>query len=283
MFEILKYKNHVELRLAESLNNFNMEVAEEMSSEVSDLPDCWPTNAREWNKIKEQTQRLHKVLEDLYHKRVNIEELLEHLIKSGFTRESNLYGCIIEYILEGDPYKKSIYEIFDDIVGDVNLNDVDDNFQNKYEDLRVIMQFAGLDLYTVKNTTKLIEKKLKKLMVGASVIYNYVPITMILSIACDKKVLVLPGVFENAIFDRFNLFTSTEIGDVRFPIIVKGPIAISDYGARNLVKLAKLTTIEVPSINVNFPEDPGSNLKKRKEVITSILPELNDIAPTVID
>lgn len=126
-----------EIRIDESLD---LDFIEEEVSKIGDLPDCMPNNAREWHAFGQQLHRLHELKKKLYYCRMDRNEILDAAKRSdaasgtkyfeqlsdkknwlGDKRsflgwKSHMFKNIIrEIVLDGQPYKKSIFEVLYDL------------------------------------------------------------------------------------------------------------------------------------------------------------------------
>lgn len=106
---VLSYNDFVQpdrpagdLRESRHYRNFDVEGAEKYLAGIKDLPDCIPTNARAWQKVVGQLDRFANLLQDVFEdKDVHINPHLRN---------------VMEYVLAGDEYKQSIFEINKDVM-----------------------------------------------------------------------------------------------------------------------------------------------------------------------
>lgn len=85
---------------------FDAEGAERYFAGINDCPDCIPTNARGWQKIKNQINRLNELSD--------MDEQDAKMVIQNFNKEAQIsddiswYNTIMAYILDGGDYKQSI-------------------------------------------------------------------------------------------------------------------------------------------------------------------------------
>lgn len=129
------------------MGSFDPAFAEVESAKYSNLPDCWPTNAREWHRVKEQADRLNDFRMRLYKDQVSWSEILDwypgdknflkKVLRTGISSVGVAEDIVSSFILR-NPYKHSLLEIVQDM-RKILKKDPDN-------ELTPILSMAGLDV-----------------------------------------------------------------------------------------------------------------------------------------
>lgn len=271
MGTVLTYTELKELVLTESFSNFDAEFAERESTDVNSKPDCWPTNIREWNLVKAQAARLHILRDDIYHGRVDAHKLLDDFISinPNFNLNTdygvNGYKILSKYILHGDPYKKSIFELYEDL-----------GYEDATNALPYIMHMAGADLSAMRNGLKHISKKVQSLMDDNHIEMGYIGLNSVIKLLADNgEYTITPFAIVNCMNNTDNINDLGASGT----LIIAGPITFNllpghedkyVLGPRNLIKLSKEIRVEIKgNITIDGPW----------KYVSPIIDDLRKIAP----
>lgn len=147
--------------------HFDQTFAEVESNGLTGLPDCWPTNVREWNAVKEQVDRLNDIKLRLYKGQVGWDEILKYFtgdkewLRTNIKLNSSIAGVyntaadtINAIVLNQHPYKHSLLEIAKDM-----RNETESEFGE-------ILHIAGLDAKALVNALNLSRGILAEILKG---------------------------------------------------------------------------------------------------------------------
>lgn len=138
MGRIRKYNDF--LAESKALSAFDPQEAEQFFAGLDDgdIPDCVPTNAREWRNLASQLERINRLL-DVIKDGGSVIEVLNKVLPGvkSYIEIGKIDMALKDYVTAGI-YKKSIYELIDDLVKHPNNTPY---HSNKYEEM-----FADLGL-----------------------------------------------------------------------------------------------------------------------------------------
>lgn len=99
----------------------NWDEVEKHCSEVQDLPDCIPSNAREWSRFKDQYEACVSFIQDLPNSDPSSEDLIKDWFKIANRGGTGLNLSSTTFKLETlgiTMYKKSVFECADNLTND---------------------------------------------------------------------------------------------------------------------------------------------------------------------